>query len=140
MRRLPACLLLDLDGVVAQTEALSREAFVATYRDHTVSLSEQDLEAIVGLSFHGVDALMRERHHVPLPPDELLADYRARYITLLEQGLEPNPGLRELLVSAREQSVPVAVPPRRRATRSSLCSHSPVRRRTWTWSPRDRRS
>jgi HAD superfamily hydrolase (TIGR01509 family) len=107
--RLPACLLLDLDGVVADTEVLSLEAFADTYRDLGVPFSEEDVEAIVGLSFDRVDSLVRERYPVPLGHDELRTDYRARYVGRLEKGVEPNPGLRGLLIAAREQGVPVAV-------------------------------
>jgi HAD superfamily hydrolase (TIGR01509 family) len=109
VNRPPGALLLDLDGVVADTESISSQAFGNTYAELGVQLLESDLEAIAGLSFDRAERLLRERHTVPADPDRIRADYRRRYTARLERGLQPSPGLRELLAAASERQVPVAV-------------------------------
>ncbi|MGZ4360180.1 MAG: HAD family hydrolase [Gaiellaceae bacterium] len=109
MKSLPDALLLDLDGVVADTEAISLQAFKDTYAERGVPLAESDLEAIAGLSFDRAERLLRERHTVPGSADSIRTDYRRRYVGRLEQGIQPNPGLRELLAAASERQIPVAV-------------------------------
>ncbi len=109
MARLPTALVLDMDGVIADTERLSLQAFADTYADHGVPLDERDVHDLLGLSIVRVDRLVRDRHPVPIGFEQMRDEYRARYVAHLERGVPPCDGVLPLLEGARAAGVPVAV-------------------------------
>jgi HAD superfamily hydrolase (TIGR01509 family) len=104
-----AGLILDLDGVVADTEPLSLVAVADTYAAFGVSVSEEELRQLVGLEFDRLEPLLRRRHRVSAAPAELRRDYDHRYRARLAQGVQPNPGVVGLIEAARAAGVRVGV-------------------------------
>ena len=101
--------MLDLDGVVADTEPTAAAAIAETYASAGVVLGEAELRGLVGLEFGRLDPLVRARHLVTVDATGLRADFDRRYLAKLRQGVDPNPGLLELLDEARAAGVPTAI-------------------------------
>lgn len=102
-------LVLDLDGVVADTEPASMSAIAEAYAAAGVALDGQELRGLVGVEFGRIEPLLRARHGVAADARLLRADYDRRYLATLRRGVEPATGLRELLDAARTAGVPVGI-------------------------------
>ena len=109
MAHLPTAVIFDMDGVIADTERLSLEAFTRSYADAGIDLAAGEREGLLGLSIARVDAFVRERHPGAPGLEWLKATYRPRYLARLREGLEPLPGVLELLAALADAAVPVAV-------------------------------
>jgi HAD superfamily hydrolase (TIGR01509 family) len=106
---LPSALVLDLDGVVADTEPTAAAAIAETYAAAGVVLAEPELRGLVGLEFGRFEPLLRSRHAVAADPVALRAEFDRRYLGMLRKGVAAAPGLVELLDEVRAAGVPVAV-------------------------------
>lgn len=104
-----SALILDLDGVVADTERASFAAVAETYANIAVRLDEEELNGLVGLEFQRLEPLLRARHPVNADPRRLRDDHDRRYIAKLRQGIDPNPGLVDLLDAVRAAGVPIGI-------------------------------
>ncbi|MCA9417155.1 MAG: HAD-IA family hydrolase [Candidatus Omnitrophica bacterium] len=107
-------LILDLDGVVADTEDLHRQAYNRVFEEQGIDLvwSEQDyrdrLIQTAGSKLKGVSQV--ENHPDPVEyQKELYERKRQVYLTLLaDVRLPPRPGIVELIREALEHGVAVA--------------------------------
>jgi HAD superfamily hydrolase (TIGR01509 family) len=102
-------LILDLDGVVADTEPLSLAAVADTYAAVGVRLDEDELRRLVGIEFRRLEPLLRARYEVSADPVELRRDYDRRYRARLLAGIEPTPGVVDLVEIARSSGVRVGI-------------------------------
>jgi HAD superfamily hydrolase (TIGR01509 family) len=107
-RRLSA-LVLDLDGVVADTEPTAAATLAETYATVGVVLEAAELRGLVGLEFGRLEPLLRSRYTVAADAVALRDDFDRRYLARLGQGVAPSPGLLELLDEAQTAGVPVAI-------------------------------
>ncbi len=105
----PTALVLDLDGVVADTEPTAGAAIAETYAAAGVVLDEAELRDLVGIEFGRLEPLIRARHRVAADATALRSDFDRRYLAMLEQGVDPSPGLHDLLDEADRAGVPVAI-------------------------------
>jgi HAD superfamily hydrolase (TIGR01509 family) len=105
----PTALVLDLDGVVADTEPTAGAAIAETYAAAGVVLGEPELRELVGLEFGRLEPLLRARHRVAAEAAALRADFDRRYLAKLSYGVQPSPGLHDLLDEAAGAGTPVAI-------------------------------
>ncbi|MBU2963290.1 HAD family hydrolase [Citreicella sp. C3M06] len=90
-------IIFDFDGVVVDSEVISAQMLVAELALHGVRI---DLAYVarhfLGRSYPVVLAQIREEFGIVLP-DGFEADYRARLVAAFREGLQPMPGIRDLL-------------------------------------------
>jgi len=104
-----AALVLDLDGVVADTEPTAAAALAETYAAAGVVLEGPELRGLAGLEFGRLEPLLRSRHAVAAGAQALRDEFDRRYLAKLRQGVDPSPGLVELLDDARAAGVRIGV-------------------------------
>jgi HAD superfamily hydrolase (TIGR01509 family) len=89
--------LLDLDGVLVDSEGLSAAALVAELAAAGVTVTpERVRRRFLGRSFPTVAGELRREHGAAIP-DDLEARYRRRLFASFEAGLDVTPGLRPAL-------------------------------------------
>lgn len=103
-------LILDFDGLIADTESAIYDAWAAIYAAHGESLSLSDYVQCVGSTFGQFNPMteLERRLRRSLHWEPLLA---AKDATIRErhQGLPPLPGVRDLLEAADAAGIPCAV-------------------------------
>jgi len=106
----PAALLWDFDGTIADTETLEYEAVRAVFVEHGADIPKQDWYAVVGSVVHIPPWIEQLRTVAGLPLDaaDLMAS-RARHLEILSRHLQPRPGVVELLAQASAAGVSMAV-------------------------------
>lgn len=107
---MPAALLWDFDGTIADTETLEYEAVRAVFVDHGADIPKEDWYAVVGSVVHVPPWLdqLRAVTGRSLDAADLMAS-RARHLEVLTKELQPRPGVVELLADATAAAVPMAV-------------------------------
>jgi len=101
--------IFDLDGVLWDGEPLYQEAFNAVLAPFGHRVSDEDYSQFIGKSVEASWEWVRDRFQITEPPGEFLRAYDRAVLTLLEQPLEPLPGVRPLLDELRRRGVPIAV-------------------------------
>jgi len=103
-------LILDFDGLIADTESAIYDAWAEVYASHGEMLSLSDYVRCVGSTFGQFNPMteLERRLGRSLDWEPLLA---AKDATIRErhQGLPPLPGVRELLEGAADAGIPCAV-------------------------------
>lgn len=116
--RCAAALIFDVDGTLAETEELHRQAFNHAFARHGLDWQwdpavYKDLLRVTGgkermRAYHGTLTIAR-----PLPDEDILALHRiktAHYAELVETGCCPlRPGVTELLAAARARGQRLAI-------------------------------
>ncbi len=107
---MPAALLWDFDGTIADTETLEFEAVRAVFVEHEADIPKDDWYAVVGSVVHIPPWLdeLRALTGRPLEAADLMAS-RARHLEFLSRHLQARPGVVELLAQASAAGVPMAV-------------------------------
>jgi beta-N-acetylhexosaminidase len=106
---LPAALVLDLDGTLADTEPLRDLAWAVVLRGVALDAVAEERKKWIGLSSVEIAREVRGVFHLALSVDDMLQRKRARYRKLVRQGLEPFPGLITELREWAVLGVPIAV-------------------------------
>ena len=116
-----SALILDLDGVLADTEPLHQKAW-------DIALDGIPLEKVaaarskwVGMASVDIVRELIRIFGLTMPAEELLARKRAAYQTLIQQNLAPFPGLREELDMWRGFPMALATSGIRPEATSVLC-------------------
>jgi HAD superfamily hydrolase (TIGR01509 family) len=102
--------VLDMDGLLIDSEPLYKDAWQRTARDLGFELSDRFYQALVGRTNPESEAAIGRE----LGPAFPLATFRARWPAMWRQratdeGLPTKPGVTELLDFLRERRLPVAV-------------------------------
>lgn len=102
--------LLDFDGVIADTEPSNAAYLGAALRRFGIELTDGDFRALVGTSDRETRDRLLAKARVPVTPEELAAE-RRRCGNTYENApdLAPQPGLRQWLASLRLRGVRTAV-------------------------------
>jgi len=106
----PAALLWDFDGTIADTESLEYDAVRAVFAEHGADIPKEDWYAVVGSVVHIPPWLEQLRAVTgrPLDAADLMAS-RARHLEILSCELQPCVGVVELLEEATGAGVLMAV-------------------------------
>jgi len=101
--------IFDLDGVLWDGEPLYHEAFNVVLAPLGHRVSEDDYNQVIGQSVEACWEWMWERFKLAEPPASFLPAYDRAVLQLLEQPVEPLPGVRSLISELKRLGVPIAV-------------------------------
>ncbi len=96
--RRPAAVILDMDGVLLDTEPLAVRAWNEAAAALGVTFDPLLAHAMIGRNFADCCTLVRTHYDARYPIDSLLASWHATYDTIVDrEGLALKPGVHELL-------------------------------------------
>ncbi len=101
-------LFLDFDGTLADSIAAMRDTYGRFLAVHHAAGSEAEFQSLNGPPLAEIVRLLRERHRLAPPPDELLRQYQ-RMLAEAHALIQPSAGARRLLAAARARAYRVAV-------------------------------
>jgi HAD superfamily hydrolase (TIGR01509 family) len=97
-------MIFDVDGVIADTEALNARASVLMFRQlYGVEVQAEDFQPFVGTGDERYVQGVAEKYGVQIDTGKAVEQRRANFFALLEnEPLPAMPGVRELVLAARE--------------------------------------
>ena len=107
-----SAVILDLDGVVADTESVQLRAFNAVLKPYGVEISEyQWATKYVGIPVEKDLAMIHAQFQLSVPLERLADKRRETYARLLQEpdGLQPTPGLIALLSYLETNDIIMAI-------------------------------
>jgi HAD superfamily hydrolase (TIGR01509 family) len=106
--RLPAAVVFDCDGTLADTESLSNRAWSATLADRGYRATDTDFEAVIGHPFHQNWAYFSARAALG-EPTAFRSELRERFRALFDAELELHTDAVATLRTLANEGVPVGV-------------------------------
>jgi HAD superfamily hydrolase (TIGR01509 family) len=117
----PAAVILDMDGLLLDTEPLAMRAWDEAAATLGVAFDRELAHAMIGRNFADCCALVRTRYETPYPVDALLSSWHATYDAIVErEGLTLKPGVHELLDWLDAQAIARAVATSTRHARAQM--------------------
>jgi HAD superfamily hydrolase (TIGR01509 family) len=104
----PGLVIFDCDGVLVDSEPLSRAVIVEESQRLGAAMTEADACRFTGLRWGDVQAALQARLSTPLP-EGWAAGMQARVIARMEQGLRPIPGARAAIESVQALGIPFRI-------------------------------
>lgn len=103
--------LFDMDGLMIESEHLQSQAFQKILESHGIEpeYNEAGVIQIVGVTALENLKLVKERYGLPQSAEELLVIKNEIYNEIIDEGLQPMPGLHDLVKSLQENGVKIAV-------------------------------
>src|SRR4051795_55641 len=102
VRRMPACVVFDCDGLLLETEAAWTRAEVALYARHGVQFTIEHKREMLGTAGRESSAGLERHLGLPGRGEELAGEMRTLVLgELAERGAPPRPGAVELLEALR---------------------------------------
>lgn len=102
-------IIFDLDGLMIDSEDLHFEAWLALLADHNATLTDDDYQTMIGMDGLVCARYVLDRTGVHSTPQQLLEHRWGIAIGLLQQGIEPAPGLIDLLAELEQRQLALAV-------------------------------
>ncbi len=90
-------IIFDLDGLMVDSEPLAKRAWRTMLARHGHTLDKETLGAMFGLRPIDGARLVRDRFSLDLTVEQVAAEKRELFLALVAAGLEPRPGLKQLL-------------------------------------------
>lgn len=111
MKRNPAAVLFDMDGVIFDSEPIHEEIFRRFSQKLGVSISSAEYQRLIGASSVSQWTYMKERFDLDGTPQELSDAKMALYKEYLKatSGLKPIEGLPEFIKELNHASIPFAL-------------------------------
>ena len=109
VRTAPWALLLDLDGVLADTEELKNTAHLETVDELGGTLPAGFYADMLGESQRDVAAAAMECSRIEAPLERYNEIFLRRYVSLIRRGVRPVIGALELVACARDRGLRVCV-------------------------------
>jgi HAD superfamily hydrolase (TIGR01509 family) len=97
-----------MDGVLVDSEPMHLRAYQEILTAYRVSYTEEDNREFLGRKDIEILQVLKERHRLSEPAEDLLREKEAILARLLAEST-PRPGLTGLLEKARARSLPMAV-------------------------------
>ncbi|XUL92761.1 HAD family hydrolase [Streptomyces galilaeus] len=102
--------IFDLDGTLVDSEPNYYEATRQTLAEHGApGFTWAQHERFVGISTQETLALLKERHGLKAPVEELLAETNSRYLALARAATHAYPEMRKFVELLAAEGVPMAV-------------------------------
>jgi len=105
-----AC-ILDMDGVIVDTEAIHMQSFRIFLQEQSVQFSERFIQSLIGFSVHdNVQKIKTRFFKNSFDVDEGIKRRKKIYINLLSQTqLNPLPGILEIISFCQENHIKLAL-------------------------------
>lgn len=105
-----AAIILDMDGLMVDTEPLYKAAWQAASRSLGFEMDDERYAKIVGRPLPSIERILQDEFGPTLSIDELRARWLAQWREQMrEHGVRQKPGLTELLALAQKRALPVAI-------------------------------
>jgi HAD superfamily hydrolase (TIGR01509 family) len=101
--------ILDMDGLLLDTEPISLRVWTQAARDLGYDLDEDTCDRMIGLNQSANRDMLVRRFGSGCPVDELVELAQARYREALEEGVPHKPGLLDFIRFLNEREIPRAV-------------------------------
>lgn len=103
--------LFDMDGLMIESEHLQSQAFQKILESHGIEpeYNSAGVIQIVGVTAKENLKLIKDKHGLEPSVDELLEIKNEIYNEIIDEGLEPMPGLHDLIKSLKENGIKIAV-------------------------------
>lgn len=101
--------IFDLDGVLVDTEALSREANRKVMKEYGTELTQEEKRKAIGRPDLEIFRDALEARGLDLKPEELTREKDRIYLELIKGRVRPLPGAREILERLKEKGIPFAI-------------------------------
>lgn len=105
----PRAVAFDLDGLMFNTEELYQDVGSEMLRRRGKTFDAELLDGMMGRPANAALQLMIDYHQLTCTVSELIAETDAIFATLLDERLQPMPGLRELLAALESARIPKAI-------------------------------
>jgi HAD superfamily hydrolase (TIGR01509 family) len=102
-------IVFDLDGVLVDSEPLSRQAWAEILSEYGHQLDDSTYGRMVGLRSDESAQIVIAAHDLPLTAAELLERKGRAYEAIWRQGLPPMPGLESLRAAMARRAIPWGV-------------------------------
>ena len=102
-------LVLDMDGLLVNSEPLADAAMVEFVRRHGRSANPDYGPLLLGRRLPDAVALLKGWYDLPGPLDALVAEFDALRTEMILGNLAPMPGAAELVAFGRERGLPLAL-------------------------------
>lgn len=104
-----AALVLDMDGLLVDTEHLAALALEQFLQRHDRTMLPGTMEQALGRRLPEAIAMVADRYALKAPLPELIAEYDSLRLDALRGNVNPMPGARALLEWGRDTGVPMAL-------------------------------
>jgi HAD superfamily hydrolase (TIGR01509 family) len=102
--------ILDMDGLMVNTEPLSRQAWDQVLADLGYGLLDDEFyNTLIGSRLWETSEMLVAQYDLPIDPSELGWRKRILFAELLSAGVPVMPGLYELLAALKQRGIPWAV-------------------------------
>ncbi len=101
--------IFDLDGVLWDGEPLYHEAFNVVLLPYGYRVTAEEYTNIIGFSVEAAWDWVMARFGLAGPRETFIRRYDEAVLRMLEEPLEPLPGVREIIAELKRRRVPVAV-------------------------------
>lgn len=101
--------IFDMDGLMVDTEPLSRRAWGEVLREYGYTLDDGVYAWMIGHRSSDSGQMVLDAYPLPLTLNELILAKNGRYQTILAQGIPEMPGLRELVTELGQRGIPWGV-------------------------------
>lgn len=102
-------IIFDMDGVLTDSEPIICAAAMAMFRERGVAVQPEDFRPFVGTGENRYIGGVAEKYGVDLDILEAKRRTYQIYLELVEEGLDPFPGARELVAACRRANLRIAV-------------------------------
>lgn len=101
--------VLDLDGVMVDSETIALEMWHEFLALYGTALSETEYRQMVGMEPKETAIFVQERTGIQVSVEEILDDHRTRVMEAVGRDAKPVPGLEDFIRETRLRNLPVGV-------------------------------
>lgn len=101
--------VLDLDGVMVDSETIALEMWHEFLALYGKALSEAEYRQMVGMEPRETATFVRQRTGIPVGVEEILEDHRTRVMEAVGKDAKPVNGLEHFIKETRQRGLPVGV-------------------------------
>jgi HAD superfamily hydrolase (TIGR01509 family) len=105
----PEAVLCDMDGLLLDTEQLSKRSFDDLIKDHSIPNADEIFPQLIGLNKTGHLTVFRSTLPKGIDVEAFDAEWKTRYHALLSDNIPVKDGVRDFLSLCHDLNIPIAV-------------------------------